>query len=646
MIIVVFGVLIVTICYLIGSASILSFIARILVVLFLPGYSIALAVASKQFNLAERLIIAPVIGIAYTTITALYLSTLNIPTNQFTIILSILLVSVPLLAYSWKKGALKISPRPLTFHKTYIILAIFLLASIILISLPWSKNGILFPMGDDSATSTFAATLIAEQGKIPQSWAPYFPEQTHFAFSPGYPSVIASLYILDPSVSMPILVSFFTAFFALIHAQVFVLVKKIFHDYKIALTATAFSVLISIGFYQMIINGRFPALVGLALSVNLMLFLYLYSKTSNVAMLFLSALTFSSLILTYTVSFITAGLFVLIFSILSLIMFRNKVSILGGAATLGFGSILSLPWIINILGRMMVSVPPKEYYALLVWYNAYSLKGILGSTNVFQYYGYWLFLFGILCALLVFVKRRSGILFIAWFLSVFILMLNEIFRVEFPGWYYLQTGAFLNPFLSIPISVLAGIGFVKVYDLSRQKLQKSSSKLIYGKIAAAIMIALCTVSLFLGVTAVLGRTDIQTVRISAADYHAMDWLSTNTPKNSIIFNDHWAGTPSVWIPVISHRRIVMPLLSISEVGWSNLMFTRQDESIIIAKDPNSTLSLSILKNYNVSFIYLSNIVSDQVQNWRNNYDPQLFIQSPHYDLAFNEENAWIFKVIY
>jgi uncharacterized membrane protein len=90
----------------------------------------------------------------------------------------------------------------------------------------------------------------------------------------------------------------------------------------------------------------------------------------------------------------------------------------------------------------------------------------------------------------------------------------------------------------------------------------------------------------------------------------------------------------------------MPLLSISEVGWSNIMLARQDESIIVGRDPNSTEALSILKKYNVSYIYLSNVVSNQAEEWRDNFDPHLFLQSPHYEVAFNQDNAWVIRVIY
>ena len=139
---------------------------------------------------------------------------------------------------------------------------------------------------------------------------------------------------------------------------------------------------------------------------------------------------------------------------------------------------------------------------------------------------------------------------------------------------------------------------------------------------------------------------LQKNRISTADYNALQWISKNTPEDAVIFNDHWVATPSIWIPIISQRRIVMPLLSISEVGWTDIMFTRQDESIIIARDPNSTEALSILKKYEVSYIFLSNDYHVQVEEWRNNYDANLFLQSPHYELAFNKENAWIIRVIF
>jgi hypothetical protein len=291
--------------YLVGGLSALSLIAKVLFVLFLPGFSILHIIVPDEFDFLERLILSPIIGIAYTSLMTLYLSTLNVPINEFTIICSVLLLSVPLLAYSWKRGKLRrTSFKSSITPSTYFILTLLIVASIVLISLPFPKNGILIPMGDDPATSTLAATMIAQQGKIPQSWAPYFPEQSQFTYPPGYPSVIAFLYLLDPSVSTPILVSLFSAFFAIIPGEIFVLTRRISHDNRIALCATAFSALVSIGFYQMTIYGRFPGLAGVALTLCLLLFSYLYSITGNRKLLLLAGVSLASLFLTYTVSFI------------------------------------------------------------------------------------------------------------------------------------------------------------------------------------------------------------------------------------------------------------------------------------------------------------------------------------------------------
>jgi uncharacterized membrane protein len=208
--------------------------------------------------------------------------------------------------------------------------------------------------------------------------------------------------------------------------------------------------------------------------------------------------------------------------------------------------------------------------------------------------------------------------------------------------------------LLLPLAVLAGIGFVKAYDFFKKRLRNFSRKLMKNRLHAVLIAALLLFAGILGATTIVflnpetsnGLSGLQTNRISTADYNAIMWISNNTTEDAVIFNDHWVGTPSAWIPVISHRRVVMPLLSISEVGWSNIMFTRQDESIIVARDPNSTEALSILEKYDVSYIYLSNRVNAQVDQWRNNYNAHLFLQSPHYELAFNEDNAWVIRVIY
>jgi hypothetical protein len=641
------GLILFFVLFLFGGLSALSLTGRVLFVLLLPGFSVLQVIVSGELDFLERLIISPIIGMAYASLVALYLSLLQVPINEYTIILSVLLLSVPLLAYSWKQGRLrKTSFRSSIAPSTFFVLTLIMVASIVLISLPFPKNGILIPMGDDPATSTLAANLIVQQGKIPQSWAPYFPEQSNFTYPPAYSSIMAFLYLLDPSMSMPILVSLFSLFFAIIHAQIFVLTRRVLHDDRIAICAASFSALVSIGFYQMMITGRFPALVGVALTLNLLLFSYLYAVIANRKLLLLAGITLAGLFITYTVSFITATLFVILFFSFGAIFFpKRKEGVLGCGTVVVMGITLSSPWVFNILNRLMIEIPAKEYQTLLVWFDAGSLRSEFGSANLFLYYGYWLLLIGIVGLLAVLVRRRIGSFLLAWFLSIILLMSNEIFKIHFPGWYYLQSGAFLNPTLSFPLSVLAGIGFVKAYDFLKRRFQYSH-KLMKANLHLILIATLLLATFSLGVNAIVARTSPQTDRISVADYNAIMWISNNTPKDAVVFNDHWVGTPSIWIPAISHRRITMPLLSISEVGWSNIMFTRQDESIVIARDPNSTDALSILKQYNVSYIFLSNNVSIQAEEWRDNYNASLFLQSPHYELAFNQDNAWVINVIY
>ena len=647
--VVVIGFFAVLVLFLVGGFAALSLAGRVVFVLFLPGFAILQAVASREFDGLEKMVLSPIIGIAFTSLIALYLTFAKVPINGYTIVLSALLASVPLLAYSWKKGKLKTSLKPATMPTAYLILILLIVVSVLLISLPWSKNGVLIPLGDDPATSTLAAAMIAEQGKIPASWAPYFAEQTQFTFPPGYPSVIAFLYLLDPSMSMPVLVSCFSVFFAVIHGEIFVLTRRVLHDDRIALCATALSALVSVGFYQMVDFGRFPALVGVALTLSLLLFSFIYSGGGNRKLLLLSGIVLSSLFLTYTVSFLSAALFVVLFFLSGLLFFKNrKQNLLGAATVIALGIALAFPWILNILSRLTIQIPLREYQALLLWFDFSSLKAEFGPANLTIYYGYWLLLIGLMGTLIVFVHKRSGSFLLAWFLSLFLLMLNEIFKIPFPSWYYLQTGAFLNPALSFPLSVLAAVGVVKFYDILKCKLQIRfpSRKLMKTYLPLLLIVVLLFSVFYLQAKPTIDKAVNQTNRISNADYNAIMWISNNTAQDAVIFNDHWIGSPSTWIPIISHRRIVMPCLSISEVGWTNTMFTRQDESRTIAASPDSAEALGILQKYDVSFIYLSNNVSRQVQSWRDNYNATLFLQSLHYQAAFNEDNAWVLKVIY
>ena len=657
---IIMGIFPVIVLFLVGGFSSLSLAARILFVLVLPGFSILQVTVSEEFDFLEKLLLSPIIGIAVTSLLALYLSLLNIPINETTVVMAVLFLSIPLLAYSWKLGKLKRTNFKSSFTPTTVsVLTLLVTISIIIMALPIPENGILIPTGDDPASPTLVATMIVQQGKIPQSWDPYFPEQTSFTYPPGYPSVLAFLYLLDTSSSIPALAVLFASFFAIIPCQIFVLTRRLESDFRVALCSAAFLALLSFGLsfgiYQMVIYGRFPALVGVALTLNLLIFSYLYSLTGKHKLLLLAGISLASLFLVYSTSFLTAILFVILFFSFGLIFFRNrKEHLLGGATIIIIVVVLTFPWIFNIVNRLAVEVPAREYEALLNWFNTYSLQNNIGATNIFMYYGYLLFLLGIIGFLIIMVRKRVGSFLLAWFLSVCLLMSNEIFRFQFPGWYYLQSWNFLNPLLALPFSVLAGIVVVKAHDFLKERLRNSSRKIIKIKHKNALIVAIPVLAVILGATLILfwnpsinnNLRGLQKNRISTADYNAIQWISNNTPENAVIFNDHWVGTPSIWIPIISHRRIVMPILSISEVGWTDMMFTRQDESIIVARDPNSTEALSILKKYEVSYIYLCNNCSVQVEEWRNNYDANLFLQSPHYELAFNEENAWVIRVIF
>ena len=112
--------------FLVGELPSLSLIAKVLFVLFLPGFSILHAIVPDDFDFSERLILSPIIGIAYASLMALYLSTLKVPINQFTIICSILLLSVPLLAYSWKRKTKEKKFKSSITTSTYVILTLLI----------------------------------------------------------------------------------------------------------------------------------------------------------------------------------------------------------------------------------------------------------------------------------------------------------------------------------------------------------------------------------------------------------------------------------------------------------------------------------------------------------------------------------------
>jgi uncharacterized membrane protein len=99
----VLGVAIAVACVwlLVGFPSIFFGVAYLFVVM-LPGFALLQATVPDAFDLTERLILAPIVGIAFTTVVAVYLSFVGIPITRLTVVLMVLLVSLPLFAYAWQ----------------------------------------------------------------------------------------------------------------------------------------------------------------------------------------------------------------------------------------------------------------------------------------------------------------------------------------------------------------------------------------------------------------------------------------------------------------------------------------------------------------------------------------------------------------
>lgn len=142
---VVAGFFLVFVLFLVGGVSALSLTVRILFVLFLPGFSILQALFSDDLDFLERLVLSPIVGVAFTSLVALYSSLLSAPISEQTVIVFVLLFSVPLLAYSWKRGGLKKTSLQLPpMSSTYLALpssdGCFNCSGVASVSEEWDSN--------------------------------------------------------------------------------------------------------------------------------------------------------------------------------------------------------------------------------------------------------------------------------------------------------------------------------------------------------------------------------------------------------------------------------------------------------------------------------------------------------------------------
>ncbi|MBU7013203.1 MAG: hypothetical protein HXS52_08515 [Theionarchaea archaeon] len=244
--------------------------------------------------------------------------------------------------------------------------------------------------------------------------------------------------------------------------------------------------------------------------------------------------------------------------------------------------------------------------------------------------GIWVIFIGAVGFL--FVRKVHVLFFAGWIGLGASAALISGFMLSFPVWSMISSAEGLK-ILSIPLSVLAGIGLVH--------LTKPSWSIVFLLLLMSVTpqpVVRETPSLLTGPFV---PADSQ---YFLDDQEAMQLLEPY--PDSYILNDWWMGTGSSWILPLVERKVMFPYLYRYDGAVSTLNIPEKEKkSFLVAALPDIEPSLLFLREEGVDYVFLSGYIRPEVAWRRILWDPECMLKSLNYNLVFHRGDTYLFKVL-
>ena len=541
------------------------FYISLIVVLFLPGYVLLLAIfgKSKILSTLEKFIISFGLSIVSVDFIFFAIEKLNIPITRLSSVISIaLFIVVCWIIYKFRKFSNSSENTPLfSFSKNQFILILLLLFLTIFIKTAYLTDTV-FPTATDMGHHMYWAKWMVENHQLPvYDGMPDFIIGEHIIFA-----TIATLSGASFLSAFPVVVLFLINILGIL--AVFILTLRIFKKKNIAILTLLFlGVLYAISSPQakFVSGGVVGNLIG---NFLLPLSFYFYYRAFNFFETsinpsidnkkFLALAIFSTFGLFYThhlTSFIFLFIFVLlvliflainwnrwkdIFSALFKIIFSPQVLAMLFTGLLFFFFIFTPNYIKNSAVETAVGAPSKETRVGLTIDN---LRSSVGEARIA------LGFIGMLVLVMGFKKKNIGFTIIAaWAVMIFIMSTQpQMLFVNLPS-------TRIGNYLSYPIAILSAYAFYEIF-----KARQANAKKINGLIKLSFII-IATFVLVDGVSdsAAIFKTQTDLSPL-AQTFDASSYLTTATSDADEILKDHNYITADSWMKIFLMRGYKYPL---------------------------------------------------------------------------------------
>lgn len=470
--------------------------------------------------------------------------------------------------------------------------------------------------GEDANFHILALNEIVTAGNVPQTYSLY-PEIPQVMYPLGFHVLTAQLQLFSGVHNL--IFNFASLVTGLLCLSVYWCTKKLF-SFECGVLAGLLSVF-----------ATFPPFYSITLSTyaNLMAYVFTcaaigviadFSKSMNWKSLLLLSLILAAGIETHLSFFL---ILVLVFVFLVTVLVKKGSYKIKYAVIPLFSLVLSVPFL------MRISPGYTQYEIgqfLSLWYDPLQLTPQMIPHQV----GIWITLVSIPG---FFLLEKHRVLFVSWIGIFLLLALNTVIRIQFPLWYVFFATRMVDQ-LFLPFSILAAFFIVKIWKFSK-----------------AGVALLCVILLFTGSSPLIQapRADrgVLFPTISpffATDQEGMVYLLT-TDEDAVILNEWWTATGSAWIPSLANRRVIFPYIFSLEHYMDVLNIPEKEQkSFLIAAFPDSEETHNFLEEWGVDYIFLSSYVLEEAK-WRNAlWNPFVLMESPNYDMVFQEGYTYIFKV--
>jgi hypothetical protein len=498
------------------------------------------------------------------------------------------------------------TPLPLIDRKTVYLLGciLFMLAYLY----PWGDYVAFFPPGDEMKLHLLHCSTILEWKSLPSSYAPLYPEIYHVTQPLGYHGMIVMVAQASRSPLVPVSTIVGIVAASLGCVAVYVLGKAL-HSERVGLAAGFSFAGLSFFFHQVALSGSYPLLLGITLQVFAVALVVRAAAQKSRSQFVVAGLVCAACFSVDSNAFLPLAFFLIGF----LFFYRSTFYILASFL------LFSLPPLARIV---IPPLKPLEVAFAQEWFSQ-SLSSLKELNIFFFSMGPLLLIFALLQVSTVrrirqvvsFPVAVGGLYTVCFCIPLLSSMLVPVWWVFDP--------VFILRMVTIVLSLLAGFFLAQI-------LRK-------GKMTW-FMSGLVLVAFALHVSDPFFILPHQQPTVSDDALAAFRWLSSTTTSQDTILNFQSSGDSSTWIPAVVGRRVLMPyhLYHKGDNAMSELNLPERFTDLAILKTlPSSGFSRSILKKYEITHVYIE--AEDGV-------DPEMFEDSPLYQLEFHQNNIYIFSV--